>query len=96
MTIKGKFKMKNLHIENSYNIWSPSYMKFIIDKQVLEVSEEPVEKFLNRKYWSLCFEWWLHNIGYWVTLPLVKFNTFQFINDRCKHVDLEAHFKNVN
>lgn len=46
------------------------------------------ESYLNRSYRSMYIEWWLHNIGYYLTLPFKKLET---INIRFKHVDLEEH-----
>ena len=33
-------------------------------------------------------EWWLHNIGYYLTLPFNKNEKLLAINHRCKDVDL--------
>ena len=43
---------------------------------------------LHRSYLSMYIEWWLHNIGYYLTRNIAIFDV---INLRCKDVDLEAH-----
>ena len=45
---------------------------------------------LNRAYRSMYVEWWLHNIGYYLTKPFCSIEFFKKINLRCKDVDLEA------
>lgn len=68
--------MKNkqhIQVANSYNTWSLRKMKAMLP--------DCSEGFL-----LIAIEWWLHNIGYWVTLPLGK--AFEGINARCKDVDL--------
>lgn len=63
---------KHIRIWNSYNIWKPSRMKELIQ------SNSP----------ALMVEWWLHNIGYYLTLPFVKNTKIKALNERFKHVDL--------
>lgn len=81
--------MKNLHIENSYNIWSKSKMESIIKEKCLEVynSCDP-ELTLNRTYKSMYIEWWLHNIGYYITASFYPIEYLYKINLRCKDVDI--------
>ena len=81
--------MKNIHIENSYNIWNISKMKEILIEKVSDVSSELPEIFLNRTYKSMYIEWILHNIGYYLSLPFTNKDYFKKINNRCKHVDLQ-------
>ena len=84
--------MKNLHIENSYSIWS-------YDKMLDIIFDETFEKYdsidpsvtLNRSYKGMILEWWLHNIGYWITLPFRKKESLKRLNERFKHLDLEEH-----
>ncbi len=79
--------MKNIHIENSYKVWSPVKMKKLIRRECLRVYETiAAQIMLNRSYGSMVVEWWLHNIGYYLTKP---FKGLAGINERCKHVDLE-------
>lgn len=81
--------MKNLHIENSYNIWNTACMKFIIDYKCYEQynSQNP-EVQLNRDYNSMYIEWWLHNIGYYITKQFCSIDCIKKINLRCKDVDI--------
>lgn len=84
--------MKNIHIENSYNEWSTTMMWAMIntecyDKYHIFFADEV----LNRSYRGMYIEWWLHNIGYWVTLPFIKNEKIKALNTRFKHVDLEEH-----
>ncbi len=83
--------MKNLRIENSYNIWRKSDMFVAI---TAKCNEEYgcylADKVLNRSYDGMYIEWWLHNIGYWATLPFTKNSLMCRLNYRFKHVDLEA------
>lgn len=82
--------MKNIHIEDSYNIWDASRMKEEINQACLvKYGSLQATKILNRSYKSMYIEWWLHNIAYWVTLPLVNIPTIAFYNDRARSVDLE-------
>lgn len=81
--------MDGIHINNSYNIWSTSKMKKII----LDYTQNPKED-INRTFLGMYIEWWIHNIGYYVTLPFVKVSaTLKQVNIRLKHVDLESHKK---
>lgn len=82
--------MKNLHIENSYKDWSTKIMWLKIH---LECEKQYGTIFaaetLNRSYKGMYIEWYLHNIGYWLTLPFAKNEKVKAINERFKHVDLE-------
>lgn len=69
---------QHIQIRNSYNIWKPSQMKELIQ------SDSPL----------LIIEWWLHNIGYYLTLPFVKNAKIKALNERFKHVDLMVERKN--
>ena len=81
--------MKNLHIDNSYNIWNPSKMKDVIDNKIKDANlDSDPKKSLNRTYGSMYVEWALHNIGYYVTSPFTKNEKIKHIHERCKHVDL--------
>ena len=84
--------MKNLHINNSYNIWNPIEMNLIIKDECLKAynSNNP-EETLGRSYSSMYIEWWLHNIGYYVTKFFCYNKKINAINLRCKDVDLEEH-----
>lgn len=78
--------MNNLHIENSYNIWTCREMDLSIYNTCFRnYSTYEVTKVLNRPYFTLYIEWWLHNIGYYLTKP---FNSLNHLNLRFKDVDL--------
>ena len=82
--------MKNLHIENSYNIWNKSKMRAILIKKCLyEYDSVIVSSELNRSYKSMYIEWWLHNIGYYITKPFIENSKVKVLNERFKHVDME-------
>ena len=46
-------------------------------------------KILNRSYCSMYLEWWLHNIGYYMTKPFCFVDVVKKINLRFKDVDVE-------
>ena len=84
--------MKNLHIENSYNTWSTGSMHEQIVKACRKrYFSSHADIVLNRTYRGMYIEWYLHNIGYYITLPFIKNEKMRSINERCKHVDLEEH-----
>jgi hypothetical protein len=82
--------MKNLHIIDSYKIWSYSKIKLsiLISAKNIYNTNKPCE-LLNRTYHGMYIEWILHNIGYYITKPLCFFKLFKLINLKCKDVDLE-------
>jgi hypothetical protein len=61
-------------------------MKRIIDERLNNV---PPELELGRTHKDMYVEWWLHNIGYYVTLPFCGIKSVEKINIRCRDVDLE-------
>ena len=84
--------MKNIHIENSYNIWSTGHMwAEIVHQCLLKYGSTQADKILNRSWTGMYIEWWLHNIGYYLTLPFLHIPTMKFFNERFKHIDLEEH-----
>ena len=82
--------MKNLHIKDSYKVWSTLDMFDILKDECYKTlySFSPSAA-LNRTYESMYVEWWLHNIGYYVTKPFCFIDVINKINIRCKDVDLE-------
>jgi hypothetical protein len=56
-----------------------------------EYQDTEAYRVLNRSYISMYIEWYLHNIGYWLTLPFIKNEKIKALNKRFKHVDLEEH-----
>lgn len=81
--------MRNIHIENSYNIWSTKKMKRRIRRKSNELCGlYDAESYLNRTYPSMYVEWWLHNIGYYLTKPFIENSKVKELNERFEHVDL--------
>lgn len=84
--------MKNIHIENSYKVWSETMMSALIIIKCYEQYDDIfADEILNRSWASMHIEWYLHNIGYWLTLPFVRNEKIKRLNNRFKHVDLEEH-----
>lgn len=84
--------MKNIHIENSYKIWSTKIMNEEIYREFNRKYDEiDMEFYMNRTYNGMYLEWYLHNIGYLLTLPFIKNEKMRALNERFKHVDLEEH-----
>ena len=91
--------MKNIHIEDSYRVWSTLNMRVLIRVEAVKryktanaelmLSRTYPELLLNRTYRSMFIEWWLHNIGYYLTKPFCFFEKIDKLNKRFKHVDLE-------
>ena len=82
--------MISIQIKNSYTVWRPKTMWSLIYEATKEKYNIPFPAaLLNRTYKSMYIEWWLHNIGYYVTLPFVWIKFLKKINLRCKDVDLE-------
>lgn len=82
--------MHNLHISNSYKTWKPSEMKKkLIDASLKEYNSYYPDSLLHRMYEDMYVEWWLHNIGYYITKPFCFNNKVKAINLRFKDVDLE-------
>lgn len=82
--------MKVIHIPNSYKVWNIHYMRRIINNYCrLKFNSYKSDIELNRSYCSMIIEWWLHNIGYYITKPFCFIDRVYKINLRCKDVDLE-------
>lgn len=77
----------NIHVNNSYNIWKVSSMNEIINQHTKDPKGD-----MNRTYLGMYIEWYLHNIGYYITLPLTFIPRVKKINYRFQHVDLEGHY----
>ena len=79
-----------LTITDSYKVWDTNKMKHLIIQASLDkYSKVDPEELLNRSYKSMYIEWWIHNIGYYMTLPFNNSPTLKKINIRCKDVDIE-------
>lgn len=82
--------MKNIHIENSYSIWKIPHMQLSIQRNCFsQLNSYNSEVTLNRSYLSMYIEWWLHNIGYYITKPFCFIKGINGLNSRCKDVDLQ-------
>ena len=81
--------MKSIQIKDSYKIWRPSVMKCYISFECqAKYNSYSADKVLHRSYIDMYCEWWMHNIGYYLTRNLAIFDV---VNLRCKDVDLEEH-----
>lgn len=78
--------MDQIYIENGYKIWSYPKMKKIIQ----EYSTNPKAD-INRTFIGMGIEWYIHNIGYYITKPFIANSYIANLNERFKHVNLEAH-----
>ena len=88
---------KNIHIENSFNEWLTSNMRSLIHIKCFDRYQSfDVDKVLNRSYRVMYIEWYLHNTGYWLTLPFKKNPRIVVLNERFKHLNLEEHLENEN
>lgn len=82
--------MNNIHINNSYNIWQTKRMKEkIVAESTRAYHSSSADVVLNRSFSSMYVEWWLHNIGYYITKPMHFIDAARNINLRCKDVDLD-------
>ena len=79
--------MTILHFDNSYKIWSPIKMCNMMQSKC---DYRNVTDVMNRSLLSLWCEWWLHNIGYYLTKPFLFLKGY---NLRFKDVDLEEYVK---
>lgn len=78
---------KSIQIKDSYKIWSIGRMyEAIINACFDKYHDYRAHEVLHRSYLSIFIEWWLHNIGYYLTRNIAIFDV---INMRCKDVDLE-------
>lgn len=81
---------KSIQIKDSYRTWSPYAMRAnILFECNLKYGTFLADSLLNRSYQSMYIEWWLHNIGYYITKPFCFIPFIKKINLRCRDVDLE-------
>lgn len=84
--------MKNLHIKDSYDVWSTNRMHNIIRNECKKQFGYPFpDIILNRKYITMYVEWYLHNVGYYATLPFTFIKYIKELNLRFKSVDLQEY-----
>lgn len=78
---------RHIQIKDGCVLWRPSKMRVFIYYEY------------NRKYGyysgrvikyfkPLVIEWWLHNIGYYLTKPFIRFKKINALHHRFKDVDL--------
>jgi len=79
---------KHLKFKRSFSVWKPSVMKSLIEYKSYYLGITP------KSYAPYIIEWWLHNIGYWLTKPMVAIPFFKKINLRCRDVDLMIEGEN--
>lgn len=83
--------MKSIKIKNSYDVWRPRDHRWYANREVYEkYGVENASKCLNRTWIGIYIEWWLHNIGYYITKPFVNNEKIKSYNLRFKNVDLEG------
>ena len=82
--------MKSIQIKDSYCIWNTKIMKELIREACYKKYKRGnASRLFNRTYKSMYIEWYLHNIGYYITKSFCHIESLRKINLRCKDVDLE-------
>lgn len=79
---------KHIQIKNSYDVWLPTTMKTLIYGKYSREYGDYSSSLKIKHLAYLVIEWWLHNVGYYLTLPLIKNPKIKALNERFKHVDL--------
>lgn len=77
-------------IFDGYKFWSYKEMK-----EMLKTATKNPKNDYNRSYFGMIIEWYLHNIGYYITLPFKFIPILNQVNYRCKDVNLETHKNNM-
>lgn len=76
--------IQEIYVKDGYKIWSYKKMRAIIEKSI----DNP--KSMGRTYVGMYIEWYLHNIGYYLTLGLAaRYPFVSRLNERFKHINLE-------
>lgn len=76
---------QHVQIKNSYNTWKiGAMMHHIFDAATFL----PDIDWMAKNTLLIAIEWWIHNIGYYLTLPFIKNSKIKALNERFKHVDL--------
>ena len=84
--------MRSIQIKDSYKIWSAATMVDMIQDACFDKYEDNAANYvLNRSYRGMIIEWYLHNIGYYITYFFTEYNCIAKINKRLRDVDLEEH-----
>ena len=80
----------SIQIKNSYSIWAPQQMKPIIQESTMaKYNTHEANNLLNRSYDSMYIEWWLHNIGYYITKPFYFNKSIYKAHLRFRDVDID-------
>ncbi len=74
---------KHIQIRDSYGVWHPKIMHMMVRELAASKGYSKVI-FKN----SHVIEWWLHNVGFYLTLPFIKNPKIKALNNRFRHVDL--------
>lgn len=81
---------KSIRLEDSYTVWSKLVMTSWIMEETTDKYNCPFSSDVLRRSWrSMYKEWYLHNIGYWITLPFTKIGLFEDTNEKCKNLVLK-------
>ena len=76
---------KHIKIKDSYVTWKPAtIIKTIYNEAGQALDDEWMDNHLE----LLIIEWWLHNIGYWITKPFTFIPAIKRLSLRFKDVDL--------
>ena len=87
--VMAKCDANCIKIKDSYSIWSPKTMKTLIKNAAIDkYGFDNAPDLLNRNYISMYIEWWMHNVGYYITKPFCFNDAIYKINLRFKDVDL--------
>ena len=76
----------DVQIKSSYCIWKPSKMRNLLFFKVYNLTQ--AKHIVIKNYNPLIIEWWIHNIGYYLTKPFVFIPWVKALNVRFKDVDL--------
>lgn len=78
---------RHIQIKDSYDVWRPSKMRVSIYYHFHKQCDLP-RLVAIQNFKSLVIEWWLHNIGYYITKPFIRFKRVNALHLRFKDVDL--------
>ena len=72
--------MKSIQIKDSYDVWLPRDQQWYANQEsYLHYAEKNASFALRRSWLSIHIEWWLHNIGYYITKPFCFVDYFNKI-----------------
>ena len=82
--------MKSIQIKDSYDVWLTRDQRWYANQEsYIKYAEKDAAFLLHRSWISIHIEWWLHNIGYYITKKFIKNEKMKEYNLRFKNVDLE-------